>query len=45
MVEHPAGASEVFLERSPSGEITACGMVRTARKIMAGQVFPAGISR
>lgn len=45
MVEHPAGASEVFFERGPSGEITACGMVRTARKIMAGQVFPAGISR
>ncbi len=45
MVEHPAGASEVFLERDPSGKITACGMVRTARKIMAGHVFPAPASR
>jgi 4-oxalomesaconate tautomerase len=45
MVEHPAGASEVFLERDASGNVIACGMVRTARKIMAGHVFPAPASR
>ncbi|NBR52673.1 MAG: 4-oxalomesaconate tautomerase [Rhodobacteraceae bacterium] len=45
MVEHPAGASEVFLERDTGGNVIACGMVRTARKIMAGHVFPAPAPR
>jgi 2-methylaconitate cis-trans-isomerase PrpF len=35
----------VFLERDASGNVIACGMVRTARKIMAGHVFPAPASR
>lgn len=38
-IEHPAGASPVLLHRDPSGVITRCGLVRTARKLMDGHVF------
>ena len=40
-VEHPAGASDVLLSRDASGQIQRCGLVRTARKLMEGRVFPA----
>ena len=40
-VEHPTGAAEVVIERDARGAITGAGMVRTARKLMDGLVFPA----
>ena len=40
-VAHPSGILEVLLTRDASGQITACGLQRTARKIMDGTVFPA----
>lgn len=40
-IEHPSGQSEVLLTRTPDGTVTACGLIRTARKIMDGRVFPA----
>lgn len=39
-VEHPTGASEVLLERGADGEVLHAGVVRTARKLMDGLVFP-----
>ena len=39
-VEHPSGAAEVLIERDAEYQITRSGMVRTARKIMDGLVFP-----
>lgn len=39
-IEHPAGQAEVLLRRDADGNITSCGLTRTARKIMAGRVFP-----
>ncbi|WP_199259046.1 4-oxalomesaconate tautomerase [Paracoccus binzhouensis] len=41
LVEHPAGAAEVLLERDAQGRVTAAGTMRTARKLMDGMVFPA----
>ncbi|AVW91085.1 4-oxalomesaconate tautomerase [Celeribacter baekdonensis] len=40
-IEHPSGAAEVLLERNPAGQVTGAGTLRTARKLMQGQVFPA----
>lgn len=39
-VEHPTGAAEVLLARDPGGAVTGAGMLRTARKLMDGRVFP-----
>lgn len=41
-VEHPGGAAEVMLMQDDAGNVTACGFVRTARKIMDGRVFSNG---
>jgi 4-oxalomesaconate tautomerase len=39
-IEHPTGALEVFLDVAPDGAVSGAGMLRTARKIMDGIVFP-----
>ena len=39
-VEHPTGAAEVLLERDRLGHVVRAGMVRTARKLFDGRVFP-----
>lgn len=39
-IEHPTGMTEVLLERDGT-QIRAAGFLRTARKLMDGQVFPA----
>lgn len=40
-IEHPIGAAEVVLNRTPDGAVIGAGTLRTARKLMAGRVFPA----
>lgn len=40
-VAHPSGVAEVLL-RAAGGRVTGCGLIRTARKIMQGCVFPRG---
>lgn len=45
LVEHPAGAFRVLLERDAGGNVVSCGLTRTARKIMEGRVFASGRSR
>lgn len=40
-IEHPTGAMEAFLDLGPDGEIRGAGMLRTARKLFEGRVFPA----
>ena len=40
LVEHPAGAAEVFLDLAPDGTLKGAGTVRTARKLLDGRVFP-----
>ena len=39
-IEHPTGATEVLLDRDASGVVLSAGMLRTARKLMDGRVFP-----
>lgn len=39
-VEHPSGATEVALAWARDGQVLRSGIVRTARKLMAGRVFP-----
>jgi 4-oxalomesaconate tautomerase len=39
-IEHPSGQAEVYLELGPDGRVTGAGMIRTARKLMDGLVFP-----
>ena len=39
-VEHPTGSAEVFLDIAPDGSVRGAGTIRTARKLMDGQVFP-----
>ncbi len=39
-VEHPTGAAEVLLEMAQDGTVLRAGVVRTARKLMDGLVFP-----
>jgi 4-oxalomesaconate tautomerase len=39
-IEHPAGAFPVVAAVGADGEITRAGIVRTARKLMDGVVFP-----
>ena len=40
-IEHPTGAADVVIERDQDGQILRAGTLRTARKLFAGQVFPA----
>jgi 4-oxalomesaconate tautomerase len=40
LVEHPTGELEAFLDLGPDGEVRGAGMVRTARKLFEGRVFP-----
>lgn len=40
-VEHPSGAAEVLIEQNASGGVTGAGVMRTARKLFDGRVFPA----
>lgn len=39
-VEHPTGSAEVFLDIASDGSVRGAGTIRTARKLMDGQVFP-----
>jgi 4-oxalomesaconate tautomerase len=39
-IEHAEGAVEVLLERDAAGRVVAAGMLRTARKLFDGRVFP-----
>lgn len=39
-IEHPEGAAEVVLECDADGRVVAAGMLRTARKLFDGRVFP-----
>lgn len=39
-IEHPSGATEVLLDIAPDGSVRGAGSLRTARKLMDGQVFP-----
>ncbi|MGN7871338.1 4-oxalomesaconate tautomerase [Paracoccus sp. 22332] len=41
-IEHPTGAAEVLIEQDEKGCVTAAGTLRTARKLMDGQVWPRG---
>ena len=38
-VEHPSGALSCVLETDRDGRVVAAGLLRTARKLMAGEVF------
>ena len=38
-VEHPTGATEIFLDIAPDGTVRGAGTIRTARKLMDGRVF------
>lgn len=38
-IEHPTGAAEVFIEQDDEGGVAAAGTLRTARKLMDGQVY------
>lgn len=40
LIEHPTGAMEVLVERDASGAVTGAGILRTARKLFDGRVFP-----
>lgn len=42
-IEHPSGATDVLIERAEDGTMRRAGMVRTARKLFDGMVFPAPI--
>ena len=39
-VEQPSGITEAALELDDSGAVTQAGIIRTARKLMEGRVFP-----
>ncbi|WP_226575426.1 4-oxalomesaconate tautomerase [Acuticoccus sediminis] len=40
LVEHPTGSLEVLVEEGTGGEVVGAGLLRTARKLMDGRVFP-----
>ncbi|MDS9468899.1 4-oxalomesaconate tautomerase [Paracoccus sp. MBLB3053] len=42
VIEHPTGAAEVLIERDQQGLVTGAGTLRTARKLMEGDVYPIG---
>ncbi|CAG1006643.1 4-oxalomesaconate tautomerase [Rhizobiaceae bacterium] len=44
-IEHPTGAAEVLVQRDGAGAVTGAGILRTARKLMDGLVFPAPTAR
>ncbi|MEM6681449.1 MAG: 4-oxalomesaconate tautomerase [Pseudomonadota bacterium] len=39
-IEHPTGAMSCLVARDDSGQLIRAGLVRTARKLMDGKVFP-----
>ncbi len=39
-IEHPTGATSVLVDRDGEGRIAGAGIVRTARKLFDGRVFP-----
>jgi 2-methylaconitate cis-trans-isomerase PrpF len=39
-IQHPKGVSEVIIDRDPSGDLRSVGVVRTARRLMDGVVYP-----
>ncbi|MBF9030882.1 4-oxalomesaconate tautomerase [Rhodobacterales bacterium HKCCE3408] len=39
-IEHPGGAAEVLLTFAPDGSLAKAGLLRTARKLFDGLVFP-----
>jgi 4-oxalomesaconate tautomerase len=39
-IEHPTGAMDVLVERDTAGRFRGAGLLRTARKLMDGTVFP-----
>jgi 4-oxalomesaconate tautomerase len=39
-IEHPTGSTEVLIERDTSGTVVGAGILRTARKLFDGRVFP-----
>jgi 4-oxalomesaconate tautomerase len=39
-IEHPSGATEVILDVGEDGAVLRAGMLRTARKLFNGRVFP-----
>lgn len=39
-IEHPSGAMDVLIERDASGAMQGAGLLRTARKLFEGHVFP-----
>jgi 4-oxalomesaconate tautomerase len=40
LIEHPTGVTEVLVERDAKGAVTGAGVMRTARKLLDGTVFP-----
>lgn len=38
-IEHPSGSMNVLLRKDDAGNVTAAGVLRTARKLFDGQVF------
>ena len=40
-IEHPSGAANVVVEMGEDGIVTRAGVLRTARKLFEGRVFPA----
>ncbi|MGO4855418.1 4-oxalomesaconate tautomerase [Phaeovulum sp. W22_SRMD_FR3] len=40
LVEHPTGGAEVLIEQDAAGEVVGAGILRTARKLFDGRVFP-----
>jgi len=39
-VAQKPGSAEVFLDIAPDGSVRGAGTIRSARKLMDGQVFP-----
>ena len=39
-IEHPTGSLEVLIDRDACGAVVAAGLLRTARKLFDGRVFP-----
>ena len=40
LIEHPTGAAEALIQKNETGVMVGAGMLRTARKLMDGLVFP-----
>jgi 4-oxalomesaconate tautomerase len=40
LIEHPTGAVEVLLDLAADGTLRGAGIIRTARKLFDGRVFP-----